>query len=144
MVRVEPYTSSQEGAWNGFVQNAKNGVFLFDRRYMEYHSDKFVDCSMMFFEGEKLVGLMPANVDGSRVVSHGGLTFGGVVCDRKMTVVKMLDVFRVLIERMKSDGIETLVYKAVPYLFHDVPADEDLYALYRNSAKLIKGAFCRD
>lgn len=138
MVRVEPYTSSQEGAWNGFVQNAKNGVFLFDRRYMEYHSDRFVDCSMMFFEGEKLVGLMPANVDGSRVVSHGGLTFGGVVCDRKMTVVKMLDVFRVLIERMKSDGIETLVYKAVPHIFHDVPADEDLYALYRNSAKLIK------
>ena len=138
VVSVVPYTSSREVAWNGFVESAKNGMFLIDRRYMEYHSDRFVDCSMMFFDGEKLVGVMPANVDGSRVVSHGGLTFGGVVCDRKMTVVKMLEVFEVLIERLKSDGIETLIYKAVPHIFHDVPADEDLYALYRNGAKLIK------
>lgn len=138
MVSVVPYTSSREGAWNGFVQNAKNGMFLFDRRYMEYHSDRFVDYSMMFFDGEKLVGVMPANVDGPRVISHGGLTFGGVVCDRKMTVVKMLEVFEVLTEKLKSDGIETLIYKAVPHLFHDVPADEDLYALYRCGAKLMK------
>ena len=34
--------------------------------------------------------------------------------------------------------IEKLVYKAMPWIYHQVPAEEDLYALFRYGAKFVK------
>ena len=41
-------------AWNAFVALSKNGTFLFDRSYMDYHSDRFKDHSLMFYLNGKL------------------------------------------------------------------------------------------
>jgi S-methylmethionine-dependent homocysteine/selenocysteine methylase len=43
-----------------------------------------------------------------------------------------------LLEKLRADGIDTLTYKAVPHIFHDLPAEEDLYALYRSDAELVR------
>jgi len=137
-MQIVRYSPEYKSRWDQFIKNSKNGFFMFNRDYMEYHSDRFDDFSLMFFEGNKLVAVMPANIEDNIMISHGGLTYGGIISDAKMNVAQMLKSFKILNDFLKENKIEKLVYKAIPYIFHVLPAQEDLYALYRNNAKLIR------
>ena len=136
-IEVIPYSSGHKAQWDSFVTGSKNGVFLFNRDYMEYHSDRFVDHSLMFYSNHMLVGVLPANIAGDVLQSHGGLTFGGVVTGFQMKTPQMLSIFKALIAHCRDQGISEIVYKPAPYIYHTVPADEDLYALFVNNAKLV-------
>ena len=92
----------------------------------------------MFFKGEKIVAVMPANIKKDAVFSHEGLTFGGIISNNKMNTVKMLEAFKAMKEFLNSQGIKKLVYKAIPHIYHTIPAEEDLYALFRHNARLIR------
>lgn len=136
MISVVQYQAEHKRLWDEFVARAKNGVFLFQRDYMEYHSDRFHDHSLLFFAGDKLVALMPGNLAGDTFISHGGLTFGGVVSDERMKTSLMLEVFDALRAHLQLAKINRLIYKATPHIYHDMPAEEDLYALFRHRAQL--------
>jgi hypothetical protein len=138
-MNITRYSVNFSNLWNSFIKNSKNGTFMLDRNYMDYHSDRFIDNSLMFFdEKDKLVAVMPASLHGNEIRSHGGLTYGGIISDRKMTVQKMLDVFSSLKSYMKENMLSKLIYKRVPSIYYTYPSDEDLYALFINNAKLIR------
>ncbi len=138
-MRIEKYDPAQADAWNSFVAESKNGNFLFDRRYMEYHADRFNDCSLMCYdERDRLVALMPASVRDGVVTSHGGLTYGGILSGAEMKTATMLKVFGAVLDHLKKEGVQRLVYKAVPHIFHVMPAEEDLYALFVYKARLYR------
>ena len=137
-IRTEKYKGEYKNLWDNFIDNSKNGLFLFKRDYMEYHADRFKDCSLMFFKKNKLQAILPANIVGDTIVSHGGLTFGGIISDKKMKTSNMLNIFESLKEYLKENGINKIVYKTIPHIYHTMPAEEDLYALFRNEAKLIR------
>lgn len=138
-MRAVRYEKRYEADWNRLLANSKNGTFLFDRGYMEYHGDRFEDYSLLFFdEREHLVGLLPASRHGDSVVSHGGLTYGGIVSTVEMKTVTMLRVFEATLEKLRSDGFESFRYKPIPHIFHQIPAEEDLYALFANDAKIYR------
>lgn len=137
MIKVVPYQTEHKSLWDEFVGHAKNGIFLFQRDYMEYHQERFVDYSLIFLLDGKLIALMPAHVSGDTVSSHGGLTFGGVVSDERMKAPLMLELFDSLVAHLQASGIKKLIYKAMPHIYHDMPAEEDLYALYRQRAQLV-------
>ena len=65
--------------WNDFVSKSKNGTFLFHRDFIEYHSDKFDDFSLLVFFKQELVALLPANQVNNTIFSHQGLTYGGLI-----------------------------------------------------------------
>ena len=90
MIKIIHYTDKYKSLWDEFVQKSKNGIFMFFRDYMDYHSYRFEDKSLLFFENNKLIALLPANRNQEDLVSHGGLTFGGIVADDGMTVAGML------------------------------------------------------
>jgi hypothetical protein len=138
MFRVAPYNKEFKTIWDQFVTRSKNGVFLFHRDYMEYHADRFTDHSLLFYEDDELFGLMPANLQGDTLISHGGLTFGGIISDVRMKTPRMLELVDVLAAYLQLKGIVRLVYKAVPHIYHTLPAEEDLYALFRHDARLIR------
>jgi hypothetical protein len=138
-VKVSRYTSEQKCVWDSFVKRSKNGVFLFARDYMEYHTDRFNDFSLMFHnERDHLVALLPASMDGGDITSHAGLTFGGVVTDDGMKAAVMLELFDALEAFLRDHEIGKVIYKAVPHIYHRVPAEEDLYALFRRGARLFR------
>jgi len=138
-VKIQKYSPQNEGVWNVFIEHSKNGTFMLNRSYMDYHSDRFVDRSLMFYDDkERLVALLPASLHGHELRSHGGLTYGGIISDRKMTTEKMLEIFSSLKQYMLSEGIEKLLYKRVPSIYYTYPSDEDLYALFINDAKLVR------
>ena len=138
MLKVIKYTHQQKEQWDAFVSASKNGTFMLMRGYMDYHSDRFVDNSLLFYDDDKLVALLPASLHEQELRSHGGLTYGGIIVDKKMTVQLMLSIFDVLLEYMRHNNITKLIYKRVPAIYYAYPSDEDLYALFRNDAELYR------
>lgn len=132
------YSPEDAEEWNSFVRESKNATFLFDRNYMDYHADRFIDHSLMFHERDKLVALFPANEHARRIVSHGGLTYGGVLSGRKMSAARMLQIFECMLRYYRDGGFSGLRYKAIPHIYHKIPAQEDLYALFRAGATLCR------
>lgn len=130
------YNDSLKAEWDLFVESSKNGTFLFKRDYMEYHSDRFEDNSLLFYQGKRLRAVFPAAKISDSLISHPGLTYGGMVTDRKMTVTDMLEIFRLLTEEAKRKGFNNIYYKPVPYIYDSLPAQEDLYALFRHGATI--------
>ena len=78
-VTVRRYTSEHAETWNRFVEICRNGTFLHDRRYMEYHADRFDDHSLMFMCEDELIAIMPAHIKNGTFCSHNGLTYGGLL-----------------------------------------------------------------
>ncbi len=135
---IRRYRSIDKDVWNGFVRNARNATFLFARDYMDYHSDRFQDCSWMAFKGEKLVALLPANIDSSGVLhSHQGLTYGGwILPPSHLDGNDLLEIFQLAIETWRSEGVKGLDYKPVPWIYSSQPSQEDIYALFRLGANV--------
>ena len=71
--------NKNEEEWNSFLLQAKSSTFLFNRNFMDYHSDRFADHSLMVYDEKKLVALLPANIYKGTLISHQGLTYGGIV-----------------------------------------------------------------
>lgn len=138
MVTVGKYISEKKQIWDQFVATSKNGLFMFYRDYMEYHSSRFQDSSLLFYNDDKLMALLPLSIKDNVLYSHGGLTFGGFITDEAMKTSKMLQCFDALKQYMADNFIVSLIYKAIPHIYHSLPAEEDLYALFINKANILK------
>ena len=139
MFSLQRYSADKLHQWNDFVKTSKNGFFMFDRGYMGYHADRFTDHSLMAYdEGGHLVALLPANEHDGVLYSHQGLTFGGFIVGRKMRTPPMLELMQTLKAYAKDKGFSKVVYKATPHFYHQQPAEEDLYALFRMGAKQVR------
>ncbi|WP_266182593.1 GNAT family N-acetyltransferase [Dyella humicola] len=136
MLAVRPYVPSDSGAWDAVVEQSRNGVLLHRRAYMDYHADRFADRSLMVERHGEPVAIFPANALGKTVVSHGGLTYAGLISTQALRAESTLSVFEMIGEIYRALGMDNVVYKAVPHVFHAYPADEDLYALHRLGARL--------
>lgn len=135
---IKRYQSEDKQAWDTFVRNSKNGIFLFERDYMDYHSDRFADCSYIIYRKKKIYALFPGNIVGDTLYSHQGLTYGGLLLNNKSLAEEVISMFELLNSTLKLFGINRVIYKPIPYVYHKIPSQEDLYALFRcTNAKLI-------
>lgn len=115
--------------WNRFVAGSKQGTFLFDRNYMDYHRDRFDDFSLVTYYKGRIFSLLPANIAGDTLWSHQGLTYGGLLTGKKATAGEVCDNFAAINDYLRSQGTKHVIYKAIPWIYHQIPAEEDLYAL---------------
>ena len=130
MFEIIRYTPNHADEWNLFIASSKNGTFLFDRGYMDYHADRFDDFSLMFYEKSNLFAVLPANHDRFGTLrSHQGLTYGGLIMGERCRTAKVRDLFIQMNDYLRSEGIDKVVYKHVPSVYCSLPAEEDLFAL---------------
>ena len=139
MFEIKKYSPADRTAWDQFVKTSKNGTFLFERAYMDYHSDRFTDFSLLIFRKGRLYALLPANRVADTLHSHQGLTYGGFVMNDRATVSDVLEMFGAVNLFLRQNGFSKVVYKAIPYIYDRIPAQEDLYALFRAGATQIAG-----
>lgn len=137
--RVEQFHEGFIAEWNNFVDISKNGTFLHKINYMHYHSDRFKDCSLILWENEKIVALLPGNVDSNHTFySHQGLTYGGLLITSDTKLIDVLAYFEAINYYLYNEkGIKKVVYKPVPYIYSNFISQEDEYALFRLGAKRI-------
>ena len=138
MIKILPYNAKQKEIWDNFVENSKNGLFMFKRDFMDYHADRFVDNSLMFYDDDELLALLPLSKHKAVLKSHGGLTFGGFIMGLNMKQSKMNACFKVLLEYIKTHKFKSLLYKKAPHIYYEIPADEDIYSLFANNAIISK------
>lgn len=129
MFEISRYTDADKEAWDKFVNDSRQGTFLFNRDYMDYHRDRFEDHSLMIYNDGKLFALLPANISGDTLWSHQGLTYGGLLTNDHVTSVDVLDIFSTMKAWLKERGVAKVVYKPMPWIYQRQPSDEDLYAL---------------
>ncbi len=133
-MRIVRYSEERKGEWDAFVRKAKNSLFMFCRDYMDYHSDRFRDHSLLFYEEEELMALLPANEAEGVLYSHQGLTFGGLIMGTEIRQYRVLECMEQLCAYLRDRGFKRLVYKCIPHIYHSQPAEEDRYALFRCGA----------
>lgn len=138
MHTIITYSTDYYRQWNEFVALSKNGTFLFHRDFMEYHNDRFNDHSLMVFEGDKLVAVLPAHQKDNELWSHWGLTYGGLVYSEKLKLAQVIRITRSVLEYLHSSSITKLYVKLIPAIYHKYPADEFSYALFTADAKLFR------
>lgn len=138
MLSVQPYAPEAQPAWDAFVRQARNGVFLFERGYLDYHADRFEDASLMLHDDGELVALLPAHRVGSHWISHGGLTFGGLLLHPGSGAAEVLAQVEAMVAALRERGATRLVVKPVPHIYHRQPAEDELYALHRLGARAVR------
>jgi hypothetical protein len=138
MLSVRPYAPVDAAAWDALVARSRNGNLLHRRGYMDYHAGRFEDASLLVEKDGELVAVFPANRDGEQVSSHGGLTYAGLISSHALRAEAALEAFERIGAHYHEQGARRLLYKAVPHVFHAYPAEEDLYALHRLGARLVR------
>ena len=138
-MKFQVYNNSKQNEWDNFINDSRNGTFLFLRGYMDYHQERFDDHSLLISnEKDQLIALLPANLSRDHLISHGGLTYGGFIISDQMNTTLMIDLFKETILYLKSKSIKKFIYKTIPAIYHKSPSEEDLYALFLEKAKLIR------
>lgn len=145
---VQQYLNEDKGNWNNFVAQGKHSTFLFNRNFMDYHSDRFVDHSVIVKNDKgHIIACMPANeVNEVEIHSHQGLTYGGVVLQKDLKLPVVIQVFDSILHYYGNKGFSKLYYKAFPRFYNTAQTDEIEYCLFLKDAKLYRRdtAICVD
>lgn len=135
IVHASFYQPSAAGDWDDLVAAASMGTFLHTRQFLAYHEERFEDTSVVIHDSKGRVrGVLPAAVDPgdrTRVTSHPGATFGGIVHDGSLVGGAMIEALAAVCDHYREREFERLAYAPVPFIYHRQPSADDLYALSR-------------
>jgi hypothetical protein len=137
-MEVIRYRSSYFQEWNDFLQKAKNATFLFHRNFCEYHADRFTDHSVVLIDKGEIIAVFIANQELSTIYSHAGLSYGGLIVLPNLSLHKLLSCFYYLLAYYTQQGIEKILYKQMPYFYHQQPCFEEEYALFLLNATIVR------
>ena len=87
---------------------------MFYRDYMDYHSNRFEDFSILIYKNKSLVGLIPANRSKNTIYSHQGLTYGGLLLENNFNAIFSKELMAVVKKFYKDNGIVDFQLKSYP------------------------------
>lgn len=118
-VHVQRYDQSQKKAWDSFVAYNNPFTFLFYRDYMDYHSNRFTDYSLLVFQNASLIALFPANISNENIIySHQGLSYGGLIYDHsKWSQQFEKNIFQVILDYYNAIPVSKICIKTPPQFY---------------------------
>lgn len=134
---VKKYTPEFKKEWDNFVKISKNGSFLFYRDFMEYHSDRFSDFSLMIFRKNKLIALLPAHRKDGLFSSHNGLTYGGFIFKDYTNVTTVEEVFNAVLKFLKEENFTQIKIKIMPKIYQGDYSSAVDFLLFKSAARLV-------
>jgi len=138
MFSLSLYNSTLKSQWDNFIDESKNGTFLFKRDFIEYHNNRFDDHSFLFYKLDKLMAVFPANRLNDRIYSHQGLTYGGLILSEHTKFSDVFQILTLLLSHLHETNYSSLTLKEIPMIYKSLPSDEVNYLLYRMKAELIR------
>ncbi len=132
--------NKDENQWNCFVEKAKNQTFLFNRKFMDYHRERFIDHSIMVFNNSgDIIACFPANeTEDGKIVSHQGLTYGSVIVNIDIKLVEFLAIFCEILRYYHYKSLKIIEFKKMPDFYNDYTAGELDYALFITNSKMFR------
>src|SRR5690606_19824857 len=85
-----------------------------------------------------LVAALPATIAGATLDSHQGLSYGGLVLNKKAKLHDIVVVFQKMLQFLHENGIEKLHIKLLPKIYSRIPSDELDYLLFIANAELAR------
>jgi len=135
---LKKYQPELKLAWDDFVRKSKNGTFLFQRDFMDYHQHRFDDFSLLLYKKEQLIAILPANRVGNAVHSHQGLTYGGLLLSPEIKFKTVLEGLKTLLKFLHQQQLNYLWLKEIPSIYHRVPSEEVHYFNFILEAQLVQ------
>ena len=91
-MEIKKYSNKNFDEWDEFVlNNSANGTIFHTQKFLSYHpKDRFDDQSIMLYEKNKLVCVIPCARIGDRFFSHPGTSAGGPVILKKYFKLKYI------------------------------------------------------
>lgn len=135
MLKIVMYNQSCQKDWDNFVERSRNGTFMQQRTFLNYHPPgRFVDCSLMVYNSHgKLIAVIPAahKMEGPKIVfsSYPGASHGGIIVDKNFGTSEATALVLLLTEYCKSVHFSAIEIKMVPRIYHFWPSDEIDFAL---------------
>ena len=137
-INIIKYSTNHKEEWDNYCDEISYSTILHRRNFLSYHADRFKDYSLLaYYEGE-IVAVMSAAVDNtnrSRIISHPGATYGGLLFKDREDANKKLVIFDAVLKFYKRLGFKSLIYKQVPNIYYPSLDESDTYILFRNNAK---------
>jgi hypothetical protein len=119
------------------VRRSVNGTFLQTRRFLAYHGSRFEDRSLLLqSEQGQVVAVFPAALGTEgQIVSHPGITHGGLIHDGSLSGEQAVVALRAVLAHYREAGALQLVYKLIPAVFRRSSSQDDAWALARCDAR---------
>lgn len=136
LIKLIKYIASMKQEWDNKVITSINGTFLLNRDYMDYHQDRFIDDSLMFYSGSRLIALLPGHIEHSTFCSHNGLTYGGLVYDKGLKYSDIEEIYNITISYLSAKKVNKIVVKPIPYIYSQYASDEQLYYFFSHNFNL--------
>ena len=141
-MKITQFSESQSPQWDEFLKSCPMGTFLHSRKFLSYHETRFKDESVIICdEDDTWLGIFPAAIDledSSQIISHPGITYGGVLNQGKLIGSEMVEALSLIVKYYKENRYSKLVYKAIPAFYHSIPSCDDAYALFQLKANLFR------
>lgn len=134
------YMEKDQDEWDEFIGKSKNGTFIHKIDYFHYHKKRFMDCSLIIKKNNQIVAIMPGNIEVDTFYTHQGLTYGGLIIQNETTIQNVITYFNMINKYLTDKKVKKVIYKAIPYMYSKIPAQEDEYVLFRLGAKIISSA----
>lgn len=132
-VSIHPYTDERQTDWDAFVGASRSGTVFHTRQFLSYHpAERFTDASVLFLDGEKIVGVLPAAIKENVLVSHPGASYGGLVTGIETSVADTGAMLTLLLDHakgMKLSGVSML--RLPPASLQKTYAEDQQYWLYQ-------------
>ena len=136
--QVRKYKAEYQAVWDDFITRSANGTFMHQRKYMDYHADRFTDASLMIFEGEKLKAVFPAHRVENQIIAHNGLTYSDFIFHFKLKTEHKIQIIEQSLAYLKNQGIKQVIIKDIPFVFHQIIDETNRYIYDRLKAKILK------
>jgi hypothetical protein len=141
-MKIIPFAENQSFQWDIFLKSCPMATFLHSRKFLSYHENRFKDESVILCDDDETwLGVFPAAIDpedSSQIISHPGITYGGLVHQGKLIGSTMVEALSLIVQHFKRNGYSKLRYKAIPTFYHSIPSCDDLYALFQLKAHLYR------
>ena len=143
-LKIESFTGERESAWDDFVADSRNGTLFHTRRFLSYHpADRFQDASLLFLDGEKIAGVLPAAKkieDGlSTLVSHPGASYGGLVLPLGSPMNTTGEMLALLKEHARAEGYGRIsLLRLPPVSLHREWSEDQQYWLYQQGWRMTR------
>ncbi len=134
---IKKYQKDDLAQWNLFIENSLNGTFLLDREFMEYHSDRFTDHSLMIFDENILICCIPAHEVDKKWFSHRGLTYGGLIFKEVKKGNEIVEVLNAITKYLKTNNFNSCEFNLSPPIYNDAH-DEILETLISNGFEITR------
>jgi hypothetical protein len=135
---IKTYQKEYQSLWDDFITRSANGTFLHQRKYMDYHADRFNDASLMIFKDNKLKAVLPAHRIDNELFAHNGLTYSDFIFHFKLKLAHKTAIVEQALMFLHQQNIEKLHLKTIPFVFHQKIDESNLYLYDRLQAEIVK------